>query len=356
MLVGGLPDIGESDSLYILEKYGVEPVLIEEMVREPNLKSDRKAYKRLKEIIKEFKPDIVHTHASKAGALGRKAAFSCKVPVVVHTFHGHVFHSYFGKAKTMVFKSIERNLAKKSDAIITISDIQKNELVRDHKIVNEDKAKVISLGFDLDPFHQKRIELRDAERKELGLKDEIAIAIIGRFAAIKNHDFFFDVLENILEGLEKKVKIFVVGDGMERERIESRVKAINEKHNNVVVLTSWITDIAKFNSAMDIVCLTSKNEGTPVSLIEAQAAGIPVVTTDVGGVRDIVIDGDTGFVVDKNDVIGFGDRLKVLIENEKMLQKMSQNGWNHVKDKFHYTTLVENMDRLYQDLLSEKVK
>jgi glycosyltransferase involved in cell wall biosynthesis len=352
MLVGGLPDVGESDSLYILEKYGVKPVLIEEMVRQPNLTSDRKAYKRLKELIREFKPDIVHTHASKAGALGRKAAFACNVPIVVHTFHGHVFHSYFGKGKTMIFKSIERSLAKRSTAIIAISDKQKDELVHQHKICKADKVTVIPLGFDLIPFNQKRRTQREAVRTELELKeDELAIGIIGRFAPIKNHDFFFDMIESILPRITKKVKIFVVGDGTEREKIEERVKKINSKHNNIIKLTSWVTDIARFNSAMDIICLTSKNEGTPVSLIEAQAGGIPVVTTDVGGVRDIIVEGDTGYIVPKDDISPFGERLLDLIENEKKREKMSQNGWNHVKEKFHYETLVRNMDKFYQELL-----
>ena len=106
LLVGGLPEEEESDSLHILEEYGLKPILIPEMKRTPNFKSDRAAYKRIKQIIEEFQPDIVHTHAAKAGALGRRAAFACRVPVVVHTFHGHVFHSYFGKLKTNIFKLI----------------------------------------------------------------------------------------------------------------------------------------------------------------------------------------------------------------------------------------------------------
>ena len=135
LLIGGLPEEGESDSLHIPNAYGVNPTILTEMQREPNFKSDREAYLKIKKIIKEFKPDIVHTHASKAGALGRKAAFACKVPIVVHTFHGHVFHSYFGKLKTFLFKIIERRLAKKSSGIIAISEIQKNELCTIHKIV-----------------------------------------------------------------------------------------------------------------------------------------------------------------------------------------------------------------------------
>ena len=286
--------------------------------------------------------------------MGRRAAKSCNVPVVVHTFHGHVFHSYFGKVKTSVFKGIERNLAKNSHAIIAISDRQKNELCNVHKICDTQKTHVIPLGFDLQQFHDKRIEDRPKKRSELGLDEyTLAIAIVGRFAPIKNHTMFFDVLEKILSETSKKIKVFVVGDGMERELIETRTAAINDKYGEIVELTSWIADIASFNAAIDLICLTSNNEGTPVSLIEAQAACIPVISTDVGGVRDVVKDGDTGYVVPANDVNSFTEKVLELVENEKKRQKMSQNGWTFVKDKFNYDTLAANMDRLYKELLEK---
>jgi len=354
MLVGGLPEEDESDSLHIPKSYGIEPILIEEMVRNPSLSSDRQAYKRLKELIHEFKPHIVHTHASKAGALGRKAADACKVPVIVHTFHGHVFHSYFGKVKTRVFKEIEKNLAKKSHAIVAISNRQRDELCEVHKICKRERTHVIPLGFDLQPFNDKRNQERDSKRKELGLtNDTIAIAIVGRFAPIKNHDLFFDAMHKVFAKTNKKLKLFVVGDGSERESIENQAELLNEKYPDSVVLTSWITDIASFNAGIDLICLTSHNEGTPVSLIEAQAACIPVVSTDVGGVRDIVKDGDTGFVVPVNDADLFSEKVLELVENEKKRQKMSQNGWTFVKDTFHYNTLASNMDVLYRELLAK---
>ena len=357
LLVGGLPDKDESDSLYILEKYEVEPLLIEEMVREPNISSDRKAYLRLKQIIKDFQPDIVHTHASKAGALGRRAAISCKVPIIVHTFHGHVFHSYFGKVKTQIFKTIERNLAKKSSAIIAISDMQKLEISGIHKVVKSEKIQVIPLGFDLLPFREKRISERTNTRAKFKIEPAtVAIAIVGRLAPIKNHDFFLDVLELLLPRLEQKVAFFIVGDGSERSSIEIRVEQINGKFDNCVTMTSWIEDIGAFNAGMDIICLTSKNEGTPVSLIEAQAAGIPVISTDVGGVRDIILEGETGYIVPVNERELYAEKLMDLIQNEKKREKMSQNGWNHVEEKFHYRTLVKNMDELYRQLLEKRRK
>lgn len=355
LLVGGLPDKGESDSLYILDKYGVKPLLIEEMVREPNFKSDREAYIRLKKIIREFKPEIVHTHASKAGALGRKAAFACKVPIVIHTFHGHVFHSYFGKTKTLIFKTIERRLAKKTSAIIAISEQQGKELALDHKICSESKVRVINLGFDLDQFHDKRLSERARMRKIMNLEDDhVAIAIVGRLAPIKNHVMFFQVIRKVLEATTKRVKVFVVGDGAERPVIEELTRQINSDYGVIVSLTSWVRDIAEFNAAMDIICMTSLNEGTPVSLIEAQAGNIPVISTDVGGVRDVVDEGRTAFVVPSNDVETFSEKLILLIEDEKKRLEMSQNGWNFVKDKFHYRTLVGNMERLYDELLNDQ--
>jgi len=354
-LIGGLPDVGESDSLYILDKYAVKPTLIKEMVRLPNLKSDLEAYKRLKQIIKEYKPDIVHTHASKAGALGRKAAKSCKVPIIIHTFHGHVFHSYFGKLKTAIFKKIERSLARKSDAIIAISDIQKNELTDIHGICSAEKVTVVPLGFDLLQFHEKRESERHRIREEYGIADdEVAIAIIGRLAPVKNHAYFLEVVDAVLQKTTSKIKCFIVGDGPERELIEERVHQINEKHNNSIKLTSWVSDVASFNAGMDIICLTSKNEGTPVSLIEAQASGIPVITTDVGGIKDIVLDGNTGFIIPKNSKEEFISRLLELANDEKKRQIMSQNGWTYVQEKFHYNTLVKNMDALYWGLIEKK--
>ncbi len=355
MLVGGMPEEGESDSLYILEKYNVTPFLMKEMVRKPSLKNDKAAYRKIKDIIEEFKPDIVHTHASKAGALGRKAAASCRVPIILHTFHGHVFHSYFGKLKTMIFKQIERNLAKKSDVIIAISNIQKEELTKIHRICNEEKVKVVPLGFDLQNFKDKKEKERVQMRKFYGIEDdEVAVAIIGRLVPVKNHSFFLEIMEDVLKKASKKVKCFIVGDGIERENIEKIVNKINQKYNNSIIMTSWIKDVASFNAGMDVICLTSKNEGTPVSLIEAQASGVPIVTTDVGGVRDVVLEGKTGFVIADFNKDLFVDTLLELVDNEKKREKMSQNGWNYVEEKFHYTILVKNMTNLYHDLIELK--
>lgn len=354
LLIGGLPEENEANSLHVLEEYGVEPLLVPEMKREPNLKSDRLALKKIKTIIQEFRPDIVHTHASKAGAIGRKAAFSCNVPVVVHTFHGHVFHSYFGKVKTILFKNIERYLAKKSSGIIAISNLQKKELCEEHKITNAKKMEVIPLGFDLKKFQDNYTEKRKSTRIKYEIADDcIALCIIGRLAPVKDHFFFLDVIEGLSKKTERKIKIFIVGDGELKSEIENRVNTLQNQGIDIL-MTSWIFDIATFNAGMDILCLTSKNEGTPVSLIEAQACKLPVISTDVGGVSDIVAENETGFIISRNDKRNFVEKLKILVEKDEIRNKMKSKGWEHVHLKFSYKRLATDMESYYKRLLTQR--
>ena len=179
-LIGGKHEEYEGGSLFIPHKYGVEPEIIESLQREIDFKKDKQAYQEIRKIIQDFKPDIVHTHASKSGAIGRLAASKENVPVIIHTFHGHVFHSYFGKLKTLFYKKVERHLAKKSSVVITISDIQKDELENIHKIIPNNKAKVINLGFDLTKFQTNQQKKRLDFIKAYNIKEnEICIGIIG---------------------------------------------------------------------------------------------------------------------------------------------------------------------------------
>lgn len=354
ILVGGVPDEGEKDSLHILRENGIEPIIVPELSRSIDPLKDRKAYRQIKRIIKEHQPDIVHTHASKAGLIGRLAAKSLKVPVIVHTFHGHVFHSYFGRRKTEFFKRIERYLAKISTGIIAISEIQKEELVEEHNIVLSEKVSVIPLGFDLSRF-KNNVESKCAETraKYKIAVDEIAIAIVGRLAPIKDHNFFLDVVERLSNLTRKNVRVFIVGDGSERETIENRVKEMS-LDNITIELTSWILDISTFNAGMDIICLTSKNEGTPVSLIEAQATGLPVVSTDVGGVRNIVVDGSAGYIIKREDIETYTEKLRLLVENDDLRKKYGTFGREFVLERYGFKRLVDDMDAYYKDLLSNE--
>lgn len=365
LLIGGEKDETEESSTFILDSLGLTPTIIPEMKREIGFKEDKIAYKKLKEIIKEFQPDIVHTHASKAGTLGRMAAYKCKVPVIVHTFHGHVFHSYFGKTKTIFYKNIERYLAKKSTKIIAISDIQKNELTQQHKICNKNKVAVIPLGFDLSRFQEDYETKRADFRKHYLLEeDEIAIGIIGRLVPIKNHSLFLEAINQVLKKTTKKVRVFIIGDGEEKENLTQYCKELKldftefnkQKKKANITFTSWVKNVDWANAGLDIIALSSLNEGTPVSLIEAQAANNPIVTTNVGGVENVVQKDKTGCIVPSGNVNAFAEALLKLIENDVLRKQMSEKGWEFVKEKFHYERLVKDMSELYFSLLANNKK
>ena len=205
-------------------------------------------------------------------------------------------------------------------------------------------------------FQENFEEKRDGTRQYYGLKEnDVAIAIIGRLTKIKNHAFFLDVVTKLLENGQKNAVYFIVGDGELKEEIQERVDQLKTTFDVDIRLTSWIKDIASFNAGMDIICLTSDNEGTPVSLIEAQASNVPVLTTNVGGVRDIVLEGKTGYVINKGNLEEYVEKLGNLINNKELRKEFSKNGWLFVKEKFHYTRLVKDMEELYRKLLKANV-
>lgn len=357
LLVGGPEEEGEDSSLYIPEGLGLKPRVLTQFQREINFKSDYAAYKEIKRIINEFKPDIVHTHASKAGAIGRLAAIHCKVPIIVHTFHGHVFHSYFGKLKTAFYKTIERYLAKHSTAIVAISNKQKQELSETFKIAPKDKFHVIPLGFDLERFTQNKEKNRQEFREKYNLKDDqIAIGIIGRLAPIKNHSLFIESIAHLKNKGYKGFKAFIIGDGDTKASIEeSCVKygvsySSNAKDEADIIFTSWITNVDWALHGLDLVTLTSLNEGTPVSIIEAQAAGKYVVSTNVGGIED-VLHQKCGLLSSVNDKEGFFNNMTNAIDNLTKNQSNLNEGVNWALNKFSYTRLVKDMRELYHLLL-----
>lgn len=355
MLIGGPEEEGESSSLHITDSLRLKPVIIKDLNREISLSKDFKAYKEIKRLIKEFKPDIVHTHASKAGAIGRLAAISCKVPVIVHTFHGHVFHNYFGKLKTTFYLTIERYLAKRSSAIVTNSALLKKELSETFHITTTDKIHVVPLGFDLAKFQTNQEQKRKDFRTKYNIKeDELAISIIGRLAPIKNHELFFDAIENITKLSSKKIKAIIVGDGETRHHLESYLKnknlpyCNNAEKNCVFGFIGWQKEVDLILAGSDIVALSSKNEGTPVSLIEAQAAGKFIVTTNVGGVKDILHQ-DCGFVSETDEE--FKAFLLKAVEEHEILNQKAIAGIAFANERFSYKRLVNDMDTLYKKLL-----
>ncbi|MBI3518953.1 MAG: glycosyltransferase [Bacteroidetes bacterium] len=357
LLVGGPEEEGEDSSLYIPEGLGLKPRVLHQFQREINLKADYAAYKEIKKIIREFKPDIVHTHASKAGAIGRLAAIHCRVPIIIHTFHGHVFHSYFGKLKTGFYKVIERYLAKRSTAIVAISHKQKQELSETFKIASKDKIHVIPLGFDLTKFTRNKEENRREFREKYNLTDEqLAIGIIGRLAPIKNHSLFIEAIAYLKQHNVSHFKAFIIGDGDTRDFITEacRLHGIswsnNPKDDVDVIFTSWITNVEWALHGLDLVTLTSLNEGTPVSIIEAQAAGKYVVSTNVGGIED-VLHPECGLLSEISDKTAFFNNLLNTCQRANDLPISSKKGEEWALKKYSYTRLVSDMNQLYTLLL-----
>lgn len=358
LLLGGMKDSSEDSSQFIVENLGIQPMVLPEMKRAINPIQDYVAYKKIKEVIRDFKPDIVHTHASKPGALGRWAAHKMDVPVIIHTFHGHVFHSYFSSAKTTFYKNLERKLASVSTKIIAISEKQKYEISTEHGICAPEKIEVIPLGFDLQRFQDNIEEKRAVFREEFKLEDaDVAIAIVGRLVPIKNHGLFIRALKYTKERTQKRIKAFIVGDGESRTEIEDICSSLDlsfssDSEDNVdVYFTSWVKNVDFVNAGVDIVALTSKNEGTPVSLIEAQASNKAIVSTDVGGIENVVIPGETALLSKSDDEQSFKDNLLEMVNNDQKRLEFGEKGWEFVKHKFHYERLAKDITQLYDSLL-----
>jgi len=347
LLIGGVHTEEETSAEFLFKESNVSYQIIPEMSRSINPANDIKAYLKIDKIIREFKPDIVHTHASKAGLLGRIAALRNNIPIIVHTFHGHVFHSYFGKTKTTIIKNIERYLAKKSTQIVAISNIQKHDLTKKYHIVSENKTSVIPLGFNLNHFSENITEKRIAFREQYNLpKETIAIAIIGRIVPVKNHKLLIDAIDLLPTQIKKQIHIFVVGDGNLKASLIEKTQKLNLE--NIFTFTSWIKETDKVYAGADIIALSSHNEGTPVTLIEAQAANKAIITTDTGGIKDILMPSNT-HIITKHSAKDFSEKLQALIA--EVQKNPISNSKEFALKNFSYQRLVKDTKDLYKRLL-----
>jgi glycosyltransferase involved in cell wall biosynthesis len=257
-----------------------------------------------------------------------------------------------------VVKSVERSLAKISNAIVAISEKQKEELCNIHHIAPEEKVTVVPLGFDLARFTEDTEFKRAKFRAEYNIEsDEIAIGIIGRLVPIKNHPFFIDAVAEMMNHSNLKLRFFIVGDGESRSELEQYAASKNIEYTSkrggkaLLTFTSWIKEIDQVNAGLDIIALCSLNEGTPVSLIEAQASGTPIVATNVGGIADAVHHGRTALLT-SNNIKDFANTMIKLAKDAQLRNKMSSMGWAFVESKFHYSRLVSDMESLYWNQLS----
>jgi glycosyltransferase involved in cell wall biosynthesis len=319
---------------------------------------DFKAYLQIRKVLRKFKPDIVHTHTAKAGLLGRLAAAAEKVPVIIHTYHGLLFHGYYNRTISGLIVKLERWLATKTTRIIALSETQKQQIANDYSICNADKICIVPLGIALDVFASNRPQKRSDFRKRYKLDDhEIAVGIVGRIVPVKNHLFFLKVVK-AMQQANVNIRYFIIGDGQLRKRLQAVCEEWNldytyfpeEPRVATVTFTSWITEVDKAMAGLDIVVLTSFNEGTPVSLMEAQAAAKPVIATKAGGIDDIVKNNETGFTVAQGDVQIFAEHLTFLATNTGEMNKMGEAGELFAKKQFRKLRQVEDLNNLYSQL------
>ena len=380
LLVTGKVPEGEEDMGYFAAEMGVIPRYFSEMSREISLNDAVTVWKLFRLFLRE-RPDIVHTHTAKAGTVGRTAGFlyrwltpgvfigkprQCKF---VHTYHGHVFHSYYGRGRTRLFIAVERLLARLvTDRLIVVSKQQSIEIGEKFRVGRSGQIKVIPLGLDLGLFadHASR---RFKFRHELCIPDHtILIGIVGRLTDIKNHQMFLNVVARLKEidpacWRQGAVRFIVIGDGGLRDDLEDQCEELGLEKD--VIFVGSRKDPEYFYPALDVVALTSHNEGTPLTLIEAMANARPVVATSVGGVvdllGDVVEDGPyqvclRGISVDAGDAEAFVSALSRIIRDRSLRQELGDRGLEFVEVNYSKERLFEDIKNLYSELSHKKAQ
>ncbi|HTN24554.1 MAG TPA: glycosyltransferase [Solirubrobacteraceae bacterium] len=352
-LVRGAESADEGTMDDLAARMGVAPTLLATMRRDPGF-GDLRALLALVRIMRRDRPQLVHTHAAKAGTLGRAAVLLAfplrrRRPVVVHTFHGHSLTGYFSSRTARFYRVIERVLARRSDVLVAVSDEVRADLVR-LGVAPAQQIVVVPLGLDLSAClaDGDRAARRAALRREWGVgDDDEVVTIVARLVPIKRVDRFLDVAGRLAD--RPRARFVVVGDGELRAELarSPAAQALGDR----LVWTGFRRDIPDVCFASDVVALMSDNEGTPVSLIEAQAAGTVVVSTDVGGVRSVVLDGETGLLEAPADLDGLAGAVRTLLEDPARAQRMAVAGRAHVTGRFGVERLVADLDALYRELL-----
>jgi glycosyltransferase involved in cell wall biosynthesis len=340
---------GERDMHYLAEAMGVVPEVLPEFSPQLGIK-DAAALWRLTNIFRDWKPEVVHTHTAKAGALGRVAARMTGVPAIVHTFHGHVLSGYFPPLIEMGFRVIEQSLALVTDQIVTLSPRLKRDLVA-MRIAPAEKVSVIPLGMNLEALKVSSAR-RNELRNEIGVGvDESLIGIVGRLVPIKDHATFLAAAAGMVHS-DDRVRFLVVGDGPLRETLVARASEMGlaEKIN----FLGWRQDMAQVYAALDILALSSRNEGTPVVILEAMAARIPVVATAVGGVSDIVRDRETGWLVPAEDPQALMDAWKIVLADPTETGRITARAQDEVRAQFGSARMIADISDLYTRLVCLK--
>jgi glycosyltransferase involved in cell wall biosynthesis len=357
LLVYGPVGDHEASLEALADARGVESRRIQELGRRIRAWSDLVALCKTIRLLYRTRPHVVHTHTAKAGAIGRIAAavYNATRPrrsrcLVVHTFHGHVLDGYFGPVANQLVRMTERALALLTDRVIAISERQREDLVSRYRIMSADTVAVVPLGLELRSFLD--LPSRASARMALGVpQDASVVAYVGRLVPIKRPLALIDAFANVIESCPNAT-LLVAGDGELRGTMELAIERYGLADR--VLLLGWRSDLQTIYSAADIVALTSSNEGTPVALIEAMAAGIAVVATTVGGVPDLIHDGSNGVLVPPGDSGAMAAALARLIQNPEERGRLARTARTDVLARYDADRLAADLDNLYRTGLLDK--
>jgi glycosyltransferase involved in cell wall biosynthesis len=329
------------------EENGLLPVVVPTLHRELDPLNDVRSLVKIIGIMRKERPDILHTHLAKAGAIGRVAALFCPGVKKVHTYHGHVFSGYFSPTRTSFYLNLERWLARRTDRIVVLSRSQRSEILERYGIGRSEQYEVIPLGFDLEGFGRAH-KLRGELRKELDIPpDSPVVSTVGRLVPIKDHELFLEAAHRVLDGCSNTV-FLVVGDGPMRERLEGIVRT--RGLGKSVIFLGWRSDLERVYADSDLVVLSSRNEGTPVSLIEAAATGRAIVATDVGGVSDVVRHGVSGLLSRSREPGDIADLILELLRDRPRAVAMGEEGKRFVRVRYSKKRLLADIIALYAEL------
>jgi glycosyltransferase involved in cell wall biosynthesis len=342
-LVTGTTAPHEGDMLDFARAQSVEPVMLRALSREITPLDDLAALARMVQLTHRSQPDVVHTHMAKAGTVGRLAARICGVPLVIHTYHGHVWNSYFSPIKTRLFLTIERALGRATNRIIAVGDGQRAEIAS-YGVAPLNKLVTIRLGLELGQFLSAE-KMRGEFRRELGIAADVPlIGIAGRLVPVKAHEIFLQAAVRIRAAMPN-AQFLIIGDGERRQELEAMTDDLGLTAS--VRFLGWRRDMARVYADLDVVALTSLNEGSPVALIEALASARPVVSTAVGGVPEVVVNGQTGLTVPVSDVQGFADAILTLLRDLALANRLGAAGRQHVYPRYDSSRLVDDVRDLY---------
>lgn len=340
-LIAGSVPATEGDMSWYAAERGVDVTLLPEMSREISAVDDVRSLLALWRLFRRERPRVVHTHTAKAGTLGRMAALLAGVPVRVHTYHGHVLGGgYFPPWKTRIFLAIERWLARFTSRLVVLTEGQADEMANTLRVAPREKFAVVPLGLELERFvgSDRGSDARVRARRALGIpEDARAVGIVGRLVPIKNHELFLEALA------EAPSLLGVVVGGGEREA-ELKEMAARLGVAERVIWLGWRQDLPAIYPALDALALTSHDEGTPVAVLEALAAGVPVVARDVGGVGEVLAGAGTGTLIPQEagpDV--WAQALEAAVDGPGLDQAVRRA----VAERYSVARLARDMARLY---------